>query len=194
MPKKVDHTQRRRHIAEALWRTVISNGLQSVSLRHVANEAGVSMGMVQHYFASKQDMLIFALNSLTEQVGRRIGEAFAKLPDTAGPPQRVRAMLVETLPLDEERHVEAQTAATFLAHAPVDERIAEYFRTSYAQGHRYLTDQLTQAAVAAPEQHAHLLLALTDGLTIHTLAGHHTPQTALAILDRHLEQAFNHDF
>ena len=50
---------------------------------------------------------------------------------------------------------------------------------------------VTRAEVPAPEQRAHLLIALTDGLTIHTLAGHHTPRTALSILDSHLEDVFN---
>lgn len=190
MPKKIDHAQRRRHIAEALWRVVSTNGLEAVSLRHVATEAGVSMGMVQHYFASKDDMVLFALDSLTEQVGRRMETAFAGLPDTAGPRERVRVMLVETLPLDEERRVEAQGAATFLARAPVDQRISEYFRTSYAEGHRHLTAELAQAGITAPEQAAHTLFALVDGLAVHTLAGHHTPEGALAVLDGHLDLLF----
>jgi AcrR family transcriptional regulator len=190
VPKKVDHAHRRRTIAEALWQVVIRDGLDQVSLRSVAAEAGISMGMVQHYFASKDDMLVFALDSLTEQVGRRIAAAFAALGDTAGPRERVRASLVQTLPLDDERRVEAMCGVAFLARAPVDARIAEYFRTSYGEGHRYLTEQLALAGVAAPERQAHLLFALADGLNAHALAGHHTPQTALAVLDDHLDQLF----
>lgn len=150
----VDHAQRRRQLAEALWRVVIQD------------------------------------DSLTEQVGRRIGEAFAGLPDTAGPRDRVRAVLAETLPLDAERRVEAQCGIAFLARAPVDARIADYFRTGYTEGHRYLTEQLALAGVVGPERQAHLLFGLTDGLPLHALAGHHTPETALAVLDDHLRQVF----
>ncbi|WP_233157170.1 MULTISPECIES: TetR family transcriptional regulator [Amycolatopsis] len=40
-----------------------------MSLREVAAEAGVSMGRVQHYFASKDDMLGFALELANERAG-----------------------------------------------------------------------------------------------------------------------------
>lgn len=186
MPKKIDHEQRRRQLTEALWRVLTVHGMEAVSLRQVAAEAGVSMGMVQHYFADKEEMVLFALSSMTEQVGRRISEGFATLPDQDDPLGRVRALLVQMLPLDDERRIEAQVAATFLARAPVDPRIAEYLRSGYAEGHAYLTEQLRAAGVADAEREASTLFALTDGLTVHTLARHHEPAEALAILDAHL--------
>jgi TetR/AcrR family transcriptional regulator, transcriptional repressor of bet genes len=188
VPKKIDHEQRRRVLAEALWRVLAGSGLEAVSLRQVAAEAGVSMGMVQHYFADKEEMVLFALSSMTEQVSRRIGETFAGLPED--PRQRVRAVLVEMLPLDDERRLEAQVAVTFLAHAPVDRRIAEYLRSGYAEGHAYLTNQLVAAGVPDPAREASTLFAVVDGLTAHALAGHHEPAEALAVFDAHLDRVF----
>ncbi|GAB1508053.1 TetR/AcrR family transcriptional regulator [Actinophytocola sp. KF-1] len=186
MPRRIDHEARRRRLAEALWRIVTASGLEAVSLRHVAAEAGVSMGMVQHYFSDKEEMVLFALRGMTERVGRRMAVALDALPDE--PLARVRAVLVETLPLDDERRLEAQVSATFLTRAPVDPRIAEYLRAEYAEGHAYLADQLRAAGVADPERAASLLVAVADGLTAHTLAGHHGPGEALAMLDAHLAQ------
>lgn len=190
MPKRIDHEERRRQLAEALWRVVVREGLESVSLRHVAAEAGVSMGMVQHYFATKDEMLLFALASMTERVGGRMAQAFAALPDPDDPKQRVRAVLLAVLPLDDERRVEAQVGVTFLARAPVDARLADYLRSGYAEGHEFLAGQLQAAGVDDPEQQAHLLFALVDGLTAHTLAGHHTPEAALAVLAAQLDAVF----
>jgi AcrR family transcriptional regulator len=51
--------------------------MEAVSLRQVAAEAGVSMGMVQHYFADKEEMVLFALSSMTEQL-RAAGVADAE--------------------------------------------------------------------------------------------------------------------
>ena len=186
MPRKTDHAQRRRQLAEALWRLVSAHGMEAVSLRQVAAEAGVSMGMVQHYFADKEEMVLFALSAMTEQVGRRIGEAFGALADPDDPLQRVRAVLVQTLPLDDERRLEARVAVTFLARASVDVKIAEYLRSGYAEGHAYLLEQLRAAGIADAEREASRLFALTDGLTAHTLAGHLEPAEALAVLDDHL--------
>jgi hypothetical protein len=39
-----------------------------------------------------------------------------------------------------------------------------------------------------PDREAHTLLALADGLTVHVLAGHHSPATALAILQGHIDR------
>jgi TetR/AcrR family transcriptional regulator, transcriptional repressor of bet genes len=186
VPKKVDHGQRRRELAEALWRVLTVHGMEAVTLRQVAAEAGVSMGRVQHYFADKAEMVMFALDSMTEQVGRRMADALAALPQPGEPLHRVRAVLAQTLPLDAERRLEAQVAATFLARAPVDARIAEYLRAGYAEGHAYLLGQLREAGIGEPARAAGLLLALTDGLTAHTLAGLYEPTEALAVLDDEL--------
>ena len=48
MPKLVDHHERRTLLAAALLRVAATRGLMDVSLRHVAAEAGVTAGMVQH--------------------------------------------------------------------------------------------------------------------------------------------------
>ncbi|OLF17007.1 TetR/AcrR family transcriptional regulator [Actinophytocola xanthii] len=188
MPRRTDHQQRRRGLVEALWRVLTVQGLEAVSLRQVAAEAGVSMGMVQHYFADKAEMVMFALDSMTEQVGRRMADALAALPEPVEPLHRVRVVLEQTLPLDPRRRLEAQVAATFLARAPVDARIAEYLRAAYAEGHAYLLEQLREADVDEPARAAALLLALTDGLTTHTLAGHHEPAQALAVLHDELDR------
>lgn len=180
MPRRIDHDERRRQLATALWRVLATKGMAAVSLRHVAAEAGVSMGMVQHYFADKDAMVLFALGSLTEHYSARL----ADLPDD--PMERVRAVLVAGLPIDDERRLEARVAVTFLANAPVDPHVSEFLRAGYAQGHAYLTEQLRAAGVPDAEHEAHALFALADGLTAHTLAGHHRPEEAEAVLDAHL--------
>ncbi|MGK5643087.1 TetR/AcrR family transcriptional regulator, partial [Streptomyces sp. URMC 126] len=72
MPKRVDHEERRRLIAEALWRIASSRGLEGASLRDVAAEAGISLGQLQHYFAGKDEMLVFALEHITGLAEARI--------------------------------------------------------------------------------------------------------------------------
>ena len=57
MPRQVDHQQRRTEIAYAVWAVIAEDGLDAVSLRRVAAEAGISLGRVQHYFASKEELL-----------------------------------------------------------------------------------------------------------------------------------------
>ena len=85
MPKQVDREERRRDIAAAVLRIVTTRGVEAASLRTVAAEAGVSMGAVQHYFTTKDEMLRFALaygNTLLAERGARLWEE-RKPADTA---------------------------------------------------------------------------------------------------------------
>ncbi|HVK21414.1 MAG TPA: TetR family transcriptional regulator C-terminal domain-containing protein [Actinokineospora sp.] len=190
MPKQVDHAERRRTITEALWRLIITGGIEAVSLRQVATEAGVSMGQVQHYFDSKESMLRHALEAMTARVGDRMGAAYAA---AGGIRAKVRAMLVETLPLDETRRTEALVGFAFLVRATVDPDNAQHLRDGWRQGHEHLTGMLAAAGTADPATQATLLISVTDGLALHTLAGHHTAATALAALDAELERVFGQD-
>jgi len=77
VPKQVDPHERRTLLADALLRVAAHRGLMDVSLRHVAAEAGVTAGMVQHYFRTKDEMMIFALDVIA---ARRQGRARRQLP------------------------------------------------------------------------------------------------------------------
>ena len=197
MPKQVDHQVRRRLIAEALWRVTVRQGLEEVSLRHVAAEAGVSMGLVQHYFAGKAKMLLFALDTLYQHVSHRVAERVAALPDPNEPRALVRAVLLEMLPLDQERRDDAVVGFAFLAHAAVRPTIATTLQASFAQLEDFVSGEIYRAQQAGesragldPERETLTLLALLDGLTAQVLAGQRSPETGLAVLEYHLDHLF----
>ncbi|MDQ2743591.1 MAG: TetR/AcrR family transcriptional regulator, partial [Chloroflexota bacterium] len=169
MPKQVDHQVRRRLIAEALWRVTVRQGLEEVSLRHVATEAGVSMGLVQHYFASKDEMLLFALETLNQHVSHRVAESVAARPDRNEPRALVRAVLLEMLPLDQERRDDAVVGFAFLAQAAVRPAIATTLQASFAQLQDFVVGEIHRAQEAGetrpgldPERETLTLLALLD--------------------------------
>lgn len=197
MPKVVDHRERRRHIAEALWRVTVTHGLEGVSLRHVAAEARVSMGMVQHYFTTKDDMLLFSLGAMNERVTERVAHRVGSTAAPATPRSLLRAVLVEMLPLDEERRVEAHVGLAFLARAAIHPSVAAALRASFDELHRFVEEQVCRAQAAGhapvdlePQIEAVELLAMVDGLTAHVLAGWRSADTALLLLDRRLDRTF----
>lgn len=188
MPKRVEQQARRRQIVAAVWRVTMDRGVESVSLRQVAAEAGGSVGLVQHYFKDMDGLLLFALESLTEHVGSRMARGIAALADPDNPKGLVRAMLIELLPLDQERAVEAHVASAFLVRAAIDPNVSAHLQDGYARRHEVLVGQLRCGGAKHPAQDATLLFALVDGLVLHTLAGHHLPETALAALDAELDR------
>ncbi|WP_200301736.1 TetR/AcrR family transcriptional regulator [Streptomyces adelaidensis] len=84
MPRRVDHTQRRTEIAEALVRVAGRRGLHAVGMREVAAEAGVSLRLVQYYFETKEKLLLFVLEQLTERFGERVSERLRAAGDASG--------------------------------------------------------------------------------------------------------------
>lgn len=189
VPRKVDHRERRELLADALMRLAAVGGLEVVSLRHVAAEAGVSTGMVQHYFRTKDEMMTFALGMVMDRIRERSQTA----PVPATPCEVVRGLLLQVLPLDETRRLENHVVLAFLAYAAVKPSIASGLRESAAELRRFLADQLRAAGADGvdPERAAAGLLALVDGLGLQLLSHQYSDEDALAALDAHLALLFS---
>ncbi|MFJ9553533.1 TetR/AcrR family transcriptional regulator [Nocardiopsis sp. NPDC101807] len=106
MPKIVDHEQRRRELAEALWRVIAASGPAAVSIRSVAAEAGWSPGALRHYFQTREELLVFAMNLSEERATERIRGLSARQPADMPPTDRVAEYAEQLLPLDETRRAE----------------------------------------------------------------------------------------
>ncbi|TYC05077.1 TetR family transcriptional regulator [Micromonospora sp. WP24] len=187
MPKKVDHHERRTLIADALMRVAARQGLEAVSLRHVATEAGVSSGMVQHYFRTKDEMMAFAMAVVRERNQARVTEAIAQLGEEPPPRLLLRTMFVTILPLTEESRADGRVALAFLAYTAV--------RPEAATGLRADTRELTgfvASLLPGPrrQERAAGLLALMEGLGVYLLGGHYPAEEALAALDAQLDVVF----
>ncbi|GAA0503040.1 hypothetical protein Ade02nite_36410 [Paractinoplanes deccanensis] len=185
MPKKVDHAERRRLIADALMRVAAEQGLEAVSLRHVAAAADVSAGMVQHYFRTKDEMMTFALSVVQERSRRRVEAAMARLGDDPAPRDLLRAMVVALLPLDEPSREDGRVALAFLAYTAVRPQTALRSETQQMVG---FIESLLPGGKSGD---AAALLALMEGLGLYLLGGQYTPEQALAALDAQLDRLFS---
>ena len=189
VPRQVDHVQRRREIADALWRVVADQGVDAVSLRRVAGEAGVSMGLVQHYFHTRDEMLLFAFEVVGERVAEECARQLAGIDDP-GPRDRVRVLLTQSLPIDERRVREARALLAYLVSGH-DDVITRSVRDGMVQLRGQVAYEIAAAgAVDDPELATTVLLGLADGLTAHVLGAGLDPREALRALDAGLDAAF----
>jgi AcrR family transcriptional regulator len=195
MPKQVDQHARRTRIAEAVFRLAASQGLEAVSLRHVATEAGVSMGQVQHYFSTKDELLLFAFRVVSERAEQRFAAAVGAVPPDAGPGALVRAMLGELL--GDASRAEAPVVVAFLARAVVQPELAATLRAGGPAMVDFLAGQIRAAqdagsasAVLDPVREAVTLIALVDGLTMQLLIGQLEHAAAVATLTYQLDRIF----
>jgi AcrR family transcriptional regulator len=97
-------------LVEALWRVVRRDGIDQVSVRTVAAEAGTSPGALRHYFASQDELAAFSLQAVVDRVRDRLDRA---LPALTGRDAAV-FLLEQLLPLDEQRREETAVYLAFL--------------------------------------------------------------------------------
>ncbi len=187
MPRKTDHQERRTRIADALMRVAAERGLEEVSLRHVAAEAGVSAGMVQHYFRTKAEMMLFAMSVVRERGEERIGAEVARLGTDPAPRALLRTIITTALPLTAETSADGKVALAFLAYSTVHPAAAEALRVDTAGMLTYLASLIP---TARPSDDAAALLALMEGLGLYLLSGHYTAEQALSALDSFLDRCF----
>jgi AcrR family transcriptional regulator len=193
VPKQVDHEQRRGQLAEALWRITARDGLDAASVRQVAQEAGVSPGLVQHYFSTKDDMLSFAMERIGTDLGARLTAKVGSLAEPRDPREVIRIVLLERLPFTPQGRVYAQAAVAWLGRAVLRPELTEYLVTGTRVLRDYLADQIQRGQLAgqfAPSvpavRAADSLLAFSDGLASQMLSGIHDNDSAELLVDQQL--------
>jgi AcrR family transcriptional regulator len=201
VPKRVDHQQRRRQIADALVRIAATRGLHAASMREVAAEAGVSLRLVQYYFGTKEELLLAAMQQLAAQFAERGLARIKRIAGTGGPASPrdvIAAILTEGLPVDDERRTFTVVYTAYLALSLTDPALAisPLVRNSNAVID-VVAAQLRAAQAAGdtpasldPDLEALSLLAMSAGLGTSVLAGQSSPGRAQAVIDYRLRGLF----
>lgn len=165
--------ERRRQVADALMRTVATRGLERTTIRQVADTAGVSVGLVQRYFTTKDDLLRFGI----AHVYRCTRDRVAAVP--VRPPLRslVQAIAEALLPLDDERERECRVWLAFVqaslndpAQREIHERAAEDLVTGLHEALAGAQRAGELDAALDPGGEAAALAAYIDGLTLNGVA------------------------
>ena len=204
VPKIVDAAQRRQEIVGAVCRIIATDGLERASLREVADEAGLAVGSVRHYFDSSDDLLAYSFAAVSDRLLSRLNKALTGLglgPAAADPDmsRAVLTLLGEFLPLDEERALDACAWLAFRNAA----RIRPFLAAEADRSHRAVAAVVGQVITrlvheddpagtgAGPQlvTAAEHLLATLDGLAMHALLqpGWMSPEMCRDVLESHIE-------
>ena len=201
MPKRVDHEERRRQIADALLRTAVTHGLHATGMREVAAEAGVSLRLVQYYFGTKEELLLAAMQHLAVRFSERGMARIRRLKETAGalrPYDVIAAILTEGLPADDERRTFTVLYTAYFALSLTDPALAISPLVRNSDAVINVVAAQLRAAQAAGDTPAHLdpdleafsLLAMSAGLGTSILGGQSSVEQAQAVIDYHLDRLF----
>jgi AcrR family transcriptional regulator len=193
VPKIVDWDARRDEILAATWRVIARDGLDKTTVRAIAREADCSQGILAHYFDDKDDILAKALVMSHRRVRQRTAE---KTADVSGL-TALRIAMLEALPLDAERAIEAQIEVSFWGRMLADNALVALQRSEVdtlrdrLKGHLEEARQLGELRPDLDLDVAvHELMVLNDGLSVQFV---HDPDRVparrqLQLLDRLLER------
>jgi len=188
MPKIVDWDERRDEILSATWRVIARDGIAGATIRAIAKEARCSPGILAHYFDDKADILGSALLHSHRRVGARMTAAAAGLTGLAA----LRTVMLEALPLDDRRDLEAQIEISFWGRALGNPDLRELQHTEFERLCSRLRGHLQEAVdlgELAPDCDlglaTHQLVVLIDGLSAERVlySGRVTPERQIQMLD-----------
>ncbi|EYT62505.1 MULTISPECIES: TetR/AcrR family transcriptional regulator [Curtobacterium] len=186
MARSMDVDERRRTVSEAACRVLARDGLGALSVRNVAAEAGLPPSTVRYTFPTQASVRSHALELVFDATAARVDSVPRDLRGTA----YAHAVLLELLPLDEERRIELDVylglgtaALTDAELRPFHDRVVDEMRQWCAQILRAVG--VPDAAVPYETRRLH---ALVDGLAMHIVRVDPGGDASWAIdtLDRHV--------
>lgn len=190
MPRLIDHDDRNTEIAEAAFRVLSRDGVAALSVRRVADEAGIATASLRRAFPTQDELRRFCFERLKEDVSTRL------LAVAGDGRDRVLRWMRELLPIDDRRRTELVVQLQLGRLAITDEGLQRHARDLHDGVHHVCAaaiQELAEAGELEPDLDMELeterLHALLDGLALHLLwASSSDPAVdADRVLSRHLD-------
>lgn len=181
MPKLGMGPIRRRQLIDATIASIGEHGLAGTTLSRVSRRAGLSAGIVAHYFEDKAGLLEAAMRSLCGELRRQVAEGLAR---AATPRERLLAVVDATLAPEQFAPEVVGVWLSFWAELRQQPELARVQRVYERRLRSNLLHALRQLAPGdVAEQLATGLSALIDGLWLRSALGGEAvaPRDALRI-------------
>lgn len=165
----MDREARKAQLAEAVWRVILERGVAAVSVRTVAERAGLAVGSLRHVFPSRAELVRFSAELMMQRATERV----LATPPADDPREYALALLGALLPLDPDSRAELEINLALLAERVAVPELVEV----RDEAHRRIAGLCTRLAgmlaeeadAPAVERRARRLHALVDGLAFHLL-------------------------
>jgi DNA-binding transcriptional regulator YbjK len=184
MPKIVNVAERDRIVSEAAWRVMVRDGLTALSVRNVAAEAGLPPSSLRYTFPTQASVRDSAVALLVDRMAARV----ARHGDHETADDGARAILLELLPLDDERRIEMEVSLALGAMAMTDRALWQAHQRTHLAVREACARALEMLNVDPSEVAG--THALIDGLALHLVrqSAEIGDAWALDALDAHLKR------
>lgn len=165
---------RRTSVLLAARRALAREGLDRLTMRMIAREAGVSLGTVTYHFKSKQELLTTVLFSVAEQFDHSMEKS---CPDETDPYRKLLAFIANSLPADEASRELWLVWLEFWNQASRTQALSPLHNELYGRWRREVAGILNTGINTGrfhwhdTELVAKQLLAVIDGLAINAIVG-----------------------
>ncbi|MFJ8826731.1 TetR/AcrR family transcriptional regulator [Streptomyces sp. NPDC102467] len=200
MPRFADHEARHGQITDAVQRLIVRHGLTAVTVARTAAEAGMSVGLVQHYFTAKGEMLQATFTRVNEGFLARVDELVTRgEAENRTIAEMLRQALAELVPLDDARRAEFLVRLAFADHAAHDVRLAAVQRETLAGIRSRVARAIRNGKVCGEvaqdveaDDQALRIVAFAEGLALHAHIdpGAASKSAILAAMDEQLGRVF----
>ncbi|MBW4538354.1 MAG: TetR family transcriptional regulator [Myxacorys chilensis ATA2-1-KO14] len=163
----MSYEERRIEVANAAWRVIVREGLDRTSMRAIAQELGSSTGVVTHYFRDKEELILFALEQVFENVLKDM-KACTKRGQGI---DRLEQMIFMALPLEVSDKADWKVWVAFLGYSIGREHLVQEHRKRYDFLRQIISQELADLQTANLIRadldltlEANALVALVDGI------------------------------
>lgn len=162
--------RRKLQLIEAAITIIAKHGLTQTTIANVSSEAGMSRGIINFYFTSKESMLKEALATLFSAERQAVQECLGKNAERS--PQVRLAALMEVLS-SPKRYNKKRLAAwcAFAAFAASHAPTRYAFEQNYQEITTVLTELCREAGAASPVHSAALLMTYIQGARFNEVTG-----------------------
>lgn len=174
MSRTIDKEARKAQLAEAVWQVILDEGIGAVSVRTVAERAGVVVGSLRHIFPTRAELVVFSAELMVKRATERL---LAIKPDD-DVREYVFTIVKQLLPLGPDSRAEFEINLALFAEGTAVEGLVDIRQDA----NRQLADlfvrlvEMLTGEGDTPEslQQSRRLHALVDGFAFHIL---HQPET-----------------
>ncbi|MHC5596623.1 MAG: TetR/AcrR family transcriptional regulator [Nostoc sp.] len=163
----MSYDARRIEVTKAAWRVIVREGLDRASMRAIAQELGSSTGVVTHYFRDKEELTLFAL----EQVFENVLQDMKTSAEGRQGIDRLAQMIFVALPLEDIDKADWKVWVAFLGYSTGRDRLVQEHRKRYDFLRQIICQELADLQKALLIRadldltlEANALIALVDGI------------------------------
>lgn len=173
MSRTINKEARKAQLAEAVWQVILDEGIGAVSVRTVAERAGVVVGSLRHIFPTRAELVVFSAELMVKRATERL---LAIEPDD-DVREYVFTIVKQLLPLGPDSRAEFEINLALFAEGTAVKGLVDIRQDA----NRQLADlfvrlvEMVTGERDTPEslQQSRRLHAMVDGFAFHIL---HQPE------------------